>query len=146
MVKEYFSRTGYPADRIRLQLIKNSEPVRISDALWSAIRPFLRLLVPIMPLLTIVAAGAMFFNWLKRRTPPSRLAGFAFCSLHIWAYFGLVATVNSAVDRYSVVFEPVLITFLAIGGASLIGWASNWTSFSGPPKPELDRIPSTRGS
>lgn len=146
MVKEYFSRTGYPADRIRLHLIKNSEPVRISDALWSAIRPFPRLLVPIMPLLTIVAAGAMFFNWLKRRTPPSRLAGFAFCSLHIWAYFGLVATVNSAVDRYSVVFEPVLITCLAIGGASLIGWASNWTSLSGTSKSELTRIPSTRES
>jgi hypothetical protein len=129
MVKEYFTRTGYPADRIRLQLIKNSDPVKVSDALWSWIRPFLRLLLPIMPLLTLVAAGTMFFNWLKRRTPPSLLAGLAFCSLHMWAYFGLVATVNSAVDRYSVVFEPVLITFLAIGGASLIGWASNWTSF-----------------
>jgi len=129
----YFGRDGYPADRIRQRLIQDSEAAKLSDAIWSAIRPALRILVPAGLLLALAASGMMLFVWLKRLPPSALLAGVALCSLQIWGYFGLVVAVQAALDRYSVVFEPVLIVLFATGCAWLVAWTKALATRFGAP-------------
>ena len=75
----------------------------------------------------------MLFVWLKRLPPSALLAGVALCSLQIWGYFGLVVAVQAALDRYSVVFEPVLIVLFATGCAWLVAWTKTLATRFGAP-------------
>ena len=72
-------------------------------------------------MLTIAAVVVVSLAWIRRRPASGPALALAFCSLHVWAYFALVAAVQAGLNRYSAAYEPVLIPIFTLAIAVVIG-------------------------
>ena len=97
-----------------------------------ALRVLIRLTLGIGLLISTLAIGLAAFQWMRSRSPDSRLVVAALCGLAVHAHFLLVGLIGVVATRYAGAMGPLLATC----GALLVHWGieqayrAEWRRFS----------------
>ena len=92
------------------------------DVIWGKLQPVAQNLRMILPAATLLLVAAAFYGLFRGWRNLRLAAGLAFCAVQLWGYFGFVAAVQAALDRYSLAFEPVSTVFVMLCAAGVLGW------------------------